>query len=80
MQIVHTPGETRVPKWLVTIGLVRGAVVLLAEVLVFEAMSMGDVGAGSRDEVMALVGGVRIVALERPQGELGAWDGITWEE
>jgi len=54
--------------------------VLLAEVLVLKGMGVGDMSMGSWDEVMALVGGVRVVALERPQGELEVWDGITWEE
>ena len=58
----------------------RGAIALLAEVLVLEGMGVGNVSPGSRDEVVALVGGVGMVALERPEGELGAWDGITWEE
>ena len=41
-----------------------GAIALPAEVLVLEGMGMGDVGAGSRDKVVALVGSVRVVALE----------------
>jgi len=57
-----------------------GAIALLAEVLVLKGMGVGNMSAGSWDEVMALVGGVRVVALERPQGETRAWDRITWEE
>ena len=53
---------------------------LFAEVLVLVAMSMGDVGVGSRDEVMTLVSGVRVITFERPQGELGVQDGMIWEE
>ena len=64
MQIVHNPEETWVPKWLVAIGFVGRAVPLLAEVLVFEGMCVGDVGAGSRDEVVALVGCIGVVTLE----------------
>ena len=78
--MVHTPEETWVPKWLVTVGFVGGAIVLLAEVLVLEGMGMSDMGAGSRDEVVALVGGVRVVTFERPQGELRVGDGMIWEE
>ena len=63
-QIVHNPGETWVPNWLVTVGFVGGAIVLLTEVLVLEGMGMGDVGASSGDEVVALVGGVRVVTFE----------------
>ena len=43
----------------------RGAVLLLAEVLMFEGVGMSDVGASPRDEVMALVGGVGVIALKR---------------
>ena len=63
-QIVHIPGETWVPKWLVTVWLVGWAIPLLAEVLVFEGMCMGDMGVGSRDEVVAFVGCVGVGTLE----------------
>ena len=62
--MVHTPEETWVPKWLVTVGFVGGAIVLLAEVLVLEGMGMSDVGTSARDEVMTLVGGVGVIPLE----------------
>ena len=58
----------------------RGAVLLLAEVLMFEGVGMSDVGASPRDEVVALVGGVGVITLERPEGELGTWDRVVWEE
>ena len=45
---------------------------LLAEVLMLEGVGMSDVGMSARNEVMALVGSVGVIALERPQGELGA--------
>ena len=63
-QIVHTPGDMQIPSWLVPVGFVRGAIALLAEVLVLEGVGVSGVGASARDEVMALVGGVRIVAFE----------------
>ena len=48
--------------------------------LVFEGMGMSDVGMSARDKVMALVGGVGVIVLKRPEGELGAWDRVVWEE
>ena len=79
-EIVHTPGEAWMPNWLVSIGFVRGAVPRLAEVLVFKGMGVSDVGTSARDEVMALVGGVGVIMFKRPEGELGAWNRIVWEE
>ena len=57
-----------------------GTIALLAEVLVFKGVGVGNMGAGSRDEVVALVGGVGVAALKRPEGELGVGDGVIWEE
>ena len=54
----------RILSWLVPVGFVRGAIALLAELLVLEGMGVSGVGASARDEVMALVSGVRIVAFE----------------
>jgi len=43
---------------------VRGAIALLAEVLMLEGMGVSDVGMSPRDKVMTLVGGVGVVAFE----------------
>jgi len=63
-QIVHIPGDTQTPNWLVSIGSVGGAIALLAEVLVLEGMGMSDVGTSARDKVVALVGGGGVVTLK----------------
>ena len=63
-QIVHTPGEMQIPNWLVSIGLMRGAIALLIEVLMFEGMGMSDVGMSARDKVVTLVGCIGVVMFE----------------
>ena len=54
----------QIPSWLVSIGFVGGAILLLAEVLVLEGMHVGDMGTSARDKVMTLVGGIGVVAFE----------------
>ena len=70
----------QIPNQSPPIGFVQGAIPLLAEVLVFEGMGVSDVGMSARDKVVALVGGIGVVTLERPEGELGVRNGVVWEE
>ena len=62
----HNIGESPDPKGmdLVSIGTVGRALGLLAEVLVFEGVRVGDVGAFTRLEVEELVRGVRVATHE----------------
>jgi len=78
--MVHIPGDTWTPSWLVSIGFVGGAIALLAEVLMLKGMGMSDVHTSARDKVMAFVCGVGVVSFERPEGELCSRDGMVGEE
>ena len=79
-QIVHTPEDTLIPNWLVSIGFVRGVILLLVEVLMLKSMGMCNMGMMARDEVMALVGSIGVAVLEQLEEELGIGDGMIWEK
>ena len=53
---------------------------LLAEVLVLEGMDMGDVHTSTRDEGVELMDSIGVPSDEHPEGELGAWGWVVWEE
>ena len=52
------------PNWLVPIGFVRGAITLLAEVLMLEVVSEGNMCATTKLECVVLVSGVGVAMFE----------------
>ena len=84
--MTKTNGELTRPmgsRYSVTVRLVRGAMRLLAEVLMLKGVSVGDVGVLTRAEGVELVRGVRITMQEGAEGdgaELGSRDQDGGEE